>query len=204
MINLISRGGPVMAILITLSVVVLGFITERLIYWWGLKRCIKSVVLEDALSLLFTQGIDSFRNAYQSSLDPLIQVFLNSINVPNIVLKERLSKGVEQITDESTQFLPIISTIVTLAPLLGILGTVTGIMSSFKILGMETIADPHQVTLGIAQALITTAAGLAIAMFGLIFYNYFLHCSQKLESRNQAHANEFAAILLSLRNNSNS
>ncbi len=204
MMNLISRGGPVMAILITLSVGVLGFIAERLIYWWGLRRCIGSVVLEDVLNVLHMQGVDSFRATYQHSTHPLIKVFLNSMNVPDVLLRERLTKGVEQITDESTQFLPIISTIVTLAPLLGILGTVTGIMSSFKILGMETIADPHQVTLGIAQALITTAAGLTVAMLGLIFYNYFLHSSQKLESRNQAHANEFAAILLSIRNKPNS
>ncbi len=62
---------------------------------------------------------------------------------------------------------------ITVAPLLGIFGTVLGIISSFEMLGTSGIADPKLVTSGIAQALITTATGLGIAIIAVIPYNYF-------------------------------
>ncbi len=67
----------------------------------------------------------------------------------------------------------VLDTMITVAPLLGILGTVIGIISSFKILGTAGIADPKLVTAGIAQALITTATGLTISIVTVFPYNYF-------------------------------
>ena len=69
--------------------------------------------------------------------------------------------------------LDIMDTMITVAPLLGILGTVTGIIFSFDMLGHFGIENPQSVTAGIAQALITTAAGLGIAIFTIFPYNYF-------------------------------
>ena len=67
----------------------------------------------------------------------------------------------------------ILDTLITVAPLLGIFGTVTGIIHSFDVLGTSGIENPHMVTAGIAEALITTAAGLGIAIFSIFPYNYF-------------------------------
>jgi biopolymer transport protein ExbB len=70
------------------------------------------------------------------------------------------------------RFMPILSTIITVAPMLGILGTVLGIISSFELLSDQaTTADPRSVSQGIAEALITTAIGLVIAIFTLFPYN---------------------------------
>jgi biopolymer transport protein ExbB len=71
------------------------------------------------------------------------------------------------------RYMPVLDTMITVAPLLGILGTVLGIITSFKMLGSSGIADPKLVTAGIAQALITTATGLAISIIAVIPYNYF-------------------------------
>ncbi|MEX0887620.1 MAG: MotA/TolQ/ExbB proton channel family protein, partial [Phycisphaeraceae bacterium] len=72
------------------------------------------------------------------------------------------------------RFLPTLSTIITAAPMLGILGTVLGIIASFDLLGARPDAtDPRQVSQGIAEALLTTAAGLVIAVFTLFPYNAF-------------------------------
>ena len=87
------------------------------------------------------------------------------------------SEGMEVAADEEIarqrRGLGVLDTIITLSPLLGIFGTVIGIIASFDILGQRGITDPRGVTSGIAQALVTTAAGLAIALVTLIFFNAF-------------------------------
>lgn len=71
------------------------------------------------------------------------------------------------------RYMTVLDTMITVAPLLGIFGTVLGIISSFDLLGSTGIEHPQAVTAGIAQALITTAAGLAIAILSVFPYNYF-------------------------------
>jgi len=69
--------------------------------------------------------------------------------------------------------LGVLDTMITVAPLLGIFGTVIGIIMSFELLGASGIEHPQAVTAGIAQALITTASGLGIAILSVFPYNYF-------------------------------
>ena len=71
------------------------------------------------------------------------------------------------------RYLGVLDTMITVTPLLGIFGTVLGIIASFEVLGNMGIEEPQAVTGGIAQALITTAAGLGIAIFSVFPYNYF-------------------------------
>jgi biopolymer transport protein ExbB len=71
------------------------------------------------------------------------------------------------------RFMGVLDTMITVAPLLGILGTVIGIISSFDMLGTAGIENPGLVTAGVAEALITTAFGLTIAILSVIPYNYF-------------------------------
>ena len=79
----------------------------------------------------------------------------------------------ESILQQMNRSMPVLDTMITIAPLLGIFGTVLGIISSFEMLGTAGIADPKLVTAGIAQALITTASGRGIAIIAVIPYNYF-------------------------------
>jgi biopolymer transport protein ExbB len=71
------------------------------------------------------------------------------------------------------RYMGVLDTMITVAPLLGIFGTVIGIITSFDALGAAGIDQPQAVTAGIAQALITTAAGLGIAILSVFPYNYF-------------------------------
>jgi biopolymer transport protein ExbB len=88
-----------------------------------------------------------------------------------------MGRAMEAEADHTIQrmnrYMPVLDTMITVTPLLGIFGTVLGIIGSFKILGASGIADPKLVTSGIAQALITTATGLGIAIIALIPYNFF-------------------------------
>ena len=67
----------------------------------------------------------------------------------------------------------MLETVVTAAPLLGLLGTITGMMQSFNVIGASTLVAPTQVTAGVAQALIATALGLLIAVLSLFAFNLF-------------------------------
>jgi biopolymer transport protein ExbB len=72
-----------------------------------------------------------------------------------------------------TRYLGVLDTVVTLSPLLGLLGTVTGMIAAFGVMATTGINQPHAITGGVAEALIATATGLAVAIAALVPYNYF-------------------------------
>ncbi len=104
----------------------------------------------------------------------------------------QMAAGIE--LERAGRFLAVLDTIITLAPLLGLLGTVTGIMHSFKFVGNEELAAV-KVSGGIAEALIATAAGLAIAMFCLIPFNYFQRRIERLRFELETQATNVEVML---------
>jgi biopolymer transport protein ExbB len=109
------------------------------------------------------------------------------------VVRQLLDKGagdgvaveaVEEARGSIDRFLPLLSTIVAAAPLLGVLGTVFGIIRSFKVLGAkQTLVDPSEVSGGIAEALTSTAAGLCVAIFTLFAASVFRGQAEKAIGR---------------------
>jgi len=73
------------------------------------------------------------------------------------------------------RFLPVLDTIITLSPLLGLLGTVTGMISAFGVMAQTGMNSPNAITGGVGEALIATAAGLGAAIPAVIGYNYFVN-----------------------------
>jgi biopolymer transport protein ExbB len=88
-------------------------------------------------------------------------------------VESRASDEAQQIEKSMSRGLWILETVVTAAPLLGLLGTITGMMHAFKLIGGAGLVDPSGVTAGVAQALIATALGLFIALICLFAFNYF-------------------------------
>jgi biopolymer transport protein ExbB len=86
----------------------------------------------------------------------------------------------------------ILETVVTAAPLLGLLGTITGMMQAFKVIGGSGLVAPTQVTSGVAQALISTALGLLIALFALFGFNFFA----RLQSQTLDHLERLGSKLI--------
>jgi len=93
--------------------------------------------------------------------------------------------------------LVILDTIITLAPLLGLLGTITGMISSFGIMSEAGLGQPHAVTGGVAEALIATATGLLIAILTLIPYNYFSNRAERELEEIEYYASRLELILAS-------
>jgi biopolymer transport protein ExbB len=104
-----------------------------------------------------------------------LRVILNNRTRPPWWVESRAAQEAGLIEQALGRWLWILETIVTAAPLLGLLGTITGMIRAFKLFGTEGLVDPRGVTGGVAEALIATAVGLLIALIALFAFNFFSH-----------------------------
>ncbi len=169
---LIERGGIVMVPLLLLSVISLTLIVERACFWTSLHGPGRPARL-GRLNASLRAGDSS---KIKKALPPRRSVYGQ---VARQLLEQGASDAVAIETIETQRpridrFMATLSTIITAAPLLGILGTVIGIIQSFNLLGVqETLTDPRTVSTGIAEALLTTALGLVVALVTLFPYMIF-------------------------------
>ena len=173
MIGLMQKGGPVMIPLLVCSVISLAITIERFIFWFNMRvkrnRHILNIILRLAEKGRLNEAIKTCRQ----SNDPISKILLEGIKNYDYNFISALEALATNEINTMKKYMVILDTIITLSPLLGIFGTVLGVIISFGILGKGGVVDPNAVTGGIAQALITTASGLIIAIFTLIPFNYF-------------------------------
>jgi biopolymer transport protein ExbB len=105
-------------------------------------------------------------------------------------IETRVEAAAAQIERDMGRGLWLLETIVTAAPLLGLLGTIVGMMHSFKLIGGDGLVNPSGVTGGVAQALIATAIGLVIALVALFAFNFFSRRIDRLMDELESFANE--------------
>ena len=171
--QIIIAGGPVMWPLVLCSLIVATVIVERTIFWLTLERYRKRKLMDQVLNLAESGKWEEIREKTKTSKDHIIRILVVGILHREFDMARAMEAETEMLMQRMHRFMPVLDTMITVAPLLGILGTVLGIISSFNMLGSEGIADPKLVTSGIAQALLTTAGGLIISIVALIPYNYF-------------------------------
>ena len=182
MFDLFKSGGIVMWPLLLISITSLACIFERIAYW-------KDVIKKNDSKLMITvekystiSSVDFTKQNEISSI-PLEKVLLDSLKIidrsllndkNSIDLKLALEISIQSIQSEFGKFSNLFSTIITVSPLLGLLGTVLGLINSFSFIKLgESGVNAQEVTGGISEALISTATGLIIAIITLIFSNYF-------------------------------
>ncbi len=171
-LDLMRRGGVVMWPLLALSLVAVTLIVERAWFWIKTNHAVRLVYVQKMARLL-RQGE---RQAVLQLIDKDTSVYASVVRT---LLSERYSEAlatdaIEAQRHRIERFMPSLSTIITAAPMLGILGTVTGIIASFRLLSDDALTiDPKLVGAGIAEALLTTAAGLVVAIVVLFPYNAF-------------------------------
>jgi len=169
----IVQGGPVMYPLLACSLVSVTITIERAIFWVREHRSRDRGRLDHLADLIAQGNIAQAQQLCEGSEDPIVRVVRFALGHRHESLEAALRLGAGEEIRRMGRYLKIHDTIVTLAPLLGILGTVLGIISSFDVMAGGRIDNPVEVTGGIAEALITTAVGLVVAMLSLIPYNYF-------------------------------
>lgn len=172
LVDLFRHGGPIMWPIGVVSVFSIAIITERLWWWLQLARARRPQVLEQVLAALDQGDAETAKALCARTDDPVLRVLYAGITHRHASIQSALQAAAGIEIKQAGRFLTAMDTIITLAPLLGLLGTVTGIMGSFQSVGGSELAV-EKVTGGIGEALIATAFGLGIAIVTLIPYNWF-------------------------------
>jgi biopolymer transport protein ExbB len=194
LIDKFHKGGPVMWPILIVSIVALTVVIERCIWWMGrwFRRDPKRI--EKVFTAIENGDTAEASRLSLGSRDPVLRMLWNGLNHQHSSLEAALQVAAGIEIKRAGRFLVVMDTLVTLAPLLGLLGTITGLIRSFSFLGNEELAV-QAVTGGIAEALIATACGLGIAIFALIPFNFFTSRVSNLEFELQTAATNLEVML---------
>lgn len=194
MFDLFQKGGVVMYPLLACSLVSLTLILERGLFWIRETRRADNALIDEVLELARLREYQKIKAEVEGAVDYVIRVLVCGLIHREYSLSKAMEMAAMEEIKRMKRHLPVLDTMITAAPLLGILGTVIGIIHSFDMLGQAGIQDPQAVTSGIAQALITTAAGLLIAIFTLFPYNYFMSKVEKAAIRMEKYATSLEIV----------
>ena len=171
-IEFFSKGGPVMWPILVSALVAVAVVGERTFWWWRESQRRQPQKLEQVLLAIESGDVPGAAKIAADSPDPVVRMVCRGLTHAHTSMEGalQLAAGIE--LQRAGRFLTIMDTLVTLAPLLGLLGTVTGLMRAFLHIGNEELSVTA-VTGGIGEALIATACGLGIAIFALVPFNIF-------------------------------
>lgn len=172
MFSIFLKGGPLMWPLLAVSLLAITVVIERFLFVLREKRNRDHGSVEKIFSFVQKGDVDAAIACGNASAD-----FVAKTLVQGLVHRERSFSNALMLTANQelqrfSQGLTTLDTIITLAPLLGLLGTVTGMIHAFGLLGNRGLEAPTVITGGISEALIATAFGLFIAIVALIPFNY--------------------------------
>ncbi len=175
MLELLTSGGWVMVPLLILAVLATAISLERL---WTLRRSevMPHGIEQDIENWSRGKTLDSTeiqRLKLNSPLGELLAAALSVRHRPRHIIKERIEDVGRHVSFDLNRFLPTLGSIASISPLLGLLGTVIGMIQMFLTILTTGVGDANQLAGGIGQALISTASGLIVAIPALMLHRYF-------------------------------
>jgi biopolymer transport protein ExbB len=181
LIELFQKGGPIMWPILICSILALGITIER---WLSLAR--SDVDVRQFLSQLQSRiqdrnlaGIQQFCDQTPGPLSRIAKQVLPQYGRPRSEIREALEEAIDQEAPDLSRYIPILGTIAHLTPLMGLLGTVTGLVRCFQNIQIKATSaapvNPADLAGGIWEALLTTVFGLLVAIPTYALYNYFAH-----------------------------
>lgn len=172
MIQLFLKGGPIMWPILFTSIVALTVVSERLFFIVRERIKRQPRVVSDILAKVESGDFDGATRAGAGSQDFVAATLVYALENRDKSVSDALLRAANWELKRFNRGLAMLDTCITVAPLLGLLGTVTGMIHSFSLLGGSELGAPGAITGGIAEALIATAFGLGVAILSLLPFNY--------------------------------
>lgn len=182
-LHLLGKGGWVMYPLLICSVIALTLVIERFIWGPRRSRVFPRQFQADLEAMLQEGRFEELLGMCRVSNNPaarLVLVALRNARLPRPQVVEALELAGKREASLLLRYVGVIGTIASISPLLGLLGTVSGMISTFSVMEVEGIGNAAALAGGISEALLTTATGLSIAIPCLIFSRYFHQRSNQL------------------------
>lgn len=175
MFEIIYAGGWLMLPILLMSIAAMAIILERL-FALQERRVIPSGLIEKVLKWADHKELDAVHledAGFKSAMGQIVSVGIRNAGQSRDTVKEAIEDTGRHVIHELERYLNTLGTIATVTPLLGLLGTVIGMIKVFNAIVAHGVGDPTVLASGISEALITTAAGMSVAIPSLIFYRYF-------------------------------
>lgn len=197
MLELLQAGGWLMLPIMACSVIAMAITVER---FWMLraKRVLPKHLVAQVWNWVRNHQLDATRLHALRSGSPLGRILaagLVNIHHDREIMKEAIQDAGRHVVLELERYLNTLGTIAAISPLLGLQGTVVGMIEMFNILTVQGAANPGALSGGISKALITTAAGLAVAIPTLIVYRYFRGKVELLVIRMEQEATKMVEVI---------
>lgn len=177
MFSMILKGGPIMVLIILLSIIAGVIIIERLLFFRRIRMDEEKFIdrLKSAIKKShYDEALDICANN-STPLSNLMKVGIKHRSYGKSEIKESILAAANLEVPHLERYLTSLGTIAHISPLLGLLGTVTGNIKAFGVLGnFGSVADPSLLATGISEALLTTAAGIIVSIPAVAFYNYLV------------------------------
>ena len=187
MLHYLEVGGPILWVLVVISIGAFAVVLERIVFFARNEKNIGDTFKDEILSLVANKKIDEAialcdtkKSCVASAVKKFLQKAPKGIDVQDyeFILKEITIKE----TSPYESRLNLLASVISISPMLGLLGTVTGMIRAFTNISKYGTGDAAIVADGIAEALLTTAAGLMIAIPVIVVYNYLNRRLEKMEN----------------------
>lgn len=175
MFEFIKAGGWLMFPIILSSILALAIIIERFMAL-QVRKVVPRADIERARQMAASGKVNNavLDDLRASSLvGRVLAIGLESRDLPRHIMKENVEEAGRHVVHTMERYMTALGTIAAITPLMGLLGTVLGMIQTFSAITRVGVGNPTELAGGIAQALITTAAGISIAIVALIFHRYF-------------------------------
>lgn len=176
MFEFIKAGGWLMFPIVLSSIIALAIIIERFLAL-QVNKVVPKADIERARKMAAASGklndasIGDLRS--RSLMGRVLAIGLESRDLPRHIMKENVEEAGRHVVHSMERYLTALGTIAAITPLMGLLGTVLGMIQTFSAITRVGVGNPAELAGGISQALITTAAGISVAIVALIFHRYF-------------------------------
>lgn len=191
-VEILIAGGWLIVPILICSFVAFAIMLERI---WYFRRMLGLTKADQMIELVSEGKFSEALSMNEEHAHPVLRVLARGILAREFMpAKAMEAAGIVEIA-HMKRGLPAMDTIITLSPLLGLLGTIVGMIDSFGVIAIDGVGQPHAVTGGVAEALICTAAGIFVAVMTLIPYNYFLARTEIVTEHIEHYATQIERVL---------